>query len=203
MRILLVLFMCLVGCAASTPPLYSGVFNQGPECVAVWQSNEFPLEIVVDRRFSPEQQQALQEAVVTWNSAVGASVFEITREVNWYDTEVWARHDGTIYVILNDLPAPWLGICALDWHDCASHNALIGFDVASPAWGATLIFEHELGHALGLAHDFSWRPSIMFPYVLDSGARIMADDINVVRWEMTHGYQEHPAVSELDAGAIR
>lgn len=200
MRFLLALFLCLVGCAASTPPLYSGVYHHG-DCVAVWQANEFPLEVVVDRRFSPERQLALQEAVTEWNTAVGTPVFTITREIDWYDTEIFARREHTIYVVLNDLPNTWLGVCSLEWSDCRSHNALIGFDVASPDWGATLIFEHELGHALGLMHDDHWTPSIMYPYVLESGGRILDDDLNYVRWETTHGYQADPTVSESIAGS--
>lgn len=206
MRILLaVLFACLVGCAA-VPPMTGGVYHNSDQCAAVWQSEDFPLEVVVDRRLSPERQRALQEAIQTWNDVAGTTVFTITREIDWYEREMMYRHDGTIYVMQGDLTQVQmdglgyiLGLCNLDWHDCHNHNALVTIDLAAPDWGASLIFEHELGHALGLTHD-NWQPSIMWPYVLESGARVLPDDRNFVQWELTNDHQGNPSLSTSDAG---
>lgn len=204
MRILLALLLtCLVGCAAM-PPVSGGVFHHDT-CVAAWQSNDFPLEVVVDRRLPPEAQVGLQAAISIWNDAAGSPVFTITREIDWWDRELLDPHEGTIYVMYMDLPSPLLGLCSLEWPDCRNHYAIVTFDVAAPFWGATLIFEHELGHALGLTHD-DWQPSIMWPYALESGGRILHEDLRYVQWEMTHGYSGNPSLpasDSLDAGGSR
>lgn len=211
MRILLaLLFTCLVGCMA-VPPTTGGVFHNDV-CAARWQSSDFPLHIAVDRRLSPERQDALQEAVLEWNEAAGATVFTIDRFIDWYDREYMHRAQGWIYILVGDLPDiiehgvvnHLQGFCDLDWHtpDCTDRNALITLDVAVPNADAMLVFKHELGHALGLEHD-NWQPSIMWPYARESGNRILPDDLNFVHWEMTHGNQANPTVPSSDAGEGR
>jgi len=192
MRTLLaVLFPCLVGCMC-VPPTTNGVFYDG-SCAVHWQPEDFPLEVVVERQITPDQRIALEDAIRIWNDAVGAEVFHITRELNWYDPEWLRRRSGTIYVLVADIPdinppLTTLGLCSTNWNICRMHDAIVSLDITvQDGNDATVVFVHELGHALALRHDRS-QESIMYRHALASGKRIFQDDINYIRWEMTHGY---------------
>lgn len=199
MRTLLaMLFLCLVGCMGM-PPTAGGVLHSHG-CPAYWQPSDFPLSLVVDRQLSPERQNALQQAVLEWNRAVGAQVFTIDREIDWYDNELLHPIDSTVYAMQSDLPdsslpEQTLGLCILQSPYCHIEHARIFIDVATNDDDARLVWKHELGHALGLSHD-PWQPSIMWRYATTSGDRIMENDLNYIRWEMTRDYQTDTPVSE-------
>lgn len=202
MRIFLaVLIACLVCCVA-VPPTTGGVLSHS-QCSLRWQAQSFPLEVVVDRRFSSEQQDALQEAILDWNEAVGSDVFTLQREIDWWDSEIQNPHTNTIYVLLADIPddppSVIQGLSIVHDDSCYIDRALVFFDVAVPDGDAMLVFMHELGHTLGLAHDPDWQPSIMYPYANTSGGRILMDDINFVRWETTHDYQGNSSLPASNA----
>jgi len=199
MRTLLaLLFLCLVGCMG-IPPTTGGVLHYHG-CPAYWQPSDFPLPLVVDRRLSPERQDALQQAVLEWNEATGAQVFTVVREIDWYDSELLHPRDGTVYVLQsdlvdNDFPNVTQGLAVLHNPNCYIENVLVFIDVAVPNEDARLVWKHELGHSLGLAHDH-WQPSIMWRFATASGDRIMENDLNYIRWEMTRDYQADSPVSE-------
>lgn len=196
MRILMaLLFTCLLGCMAM-PSTVGGVMHHGG-CPVYWQPQDFPLHVVVDRRLSGTQQAALQEAVLRWNTAVGEAAFSVDREIDWYDLELLDPVDSTVYVMLADLPdrddTVIQGWASLTYDGCHITHVLTFLDVAVPDEDAMLVFEHELGHALGLDHD-EWEPSIMWHYANSSGGLIMPDDVTYIRWELTHDDQRHSAL---------
>lgn len=199
MRVLLALLLvCLMGCAA-LPPTMGGVLQQG-SCTVYWQPEDFPLHVVVDRRLSPARQEALQSATLRWNEEVGETVFTIDREIDWYDRELLHPRRSTIYVILLDLPDHIPGETTQGWcsleatQECQILHGLVFLDLAAPDETATLIFTHELGHAVGLSHD-SWQPSIMYRHANSSGGQVMQDDINFIQWEMGNGRQRDSSLS--------
>lgn len=203
MRILLaLLFTCLLGCMAM-PPTTGGVFHHG-SCPVYWRPQDFPLHVVADRRLTTVRRAALEEAIVRWNVAAGAEVFSLDREIDWFDLELLDPEQGTVYVLVMDLPdnpttgSITQGWASLSYDGCRIIHVLTFLDVAVPDQDAMLVFEHELGHSLGLAHDDN-ESSIMWYYANSSGGQIMADDLFYIRWELTHGNPRNPSLPEPEA----
>lgn len=183
----------LVGCA-NLPPTIGGVLHH-QDCAIHWQPNDFPLEIVVDRRFSPAQQETLHNSVDTWNTEVGGIVFTISREIDWFSRELLSPLPSTVYVLLYDLPEDNVqGLTTLDDERCHINRALVFLDVSVPTGDTRLVLTHELGHALSLAHDVE-QQSVMWPYAATSGGQIMPEDVRFIIWEMTYD-QASTSVSE-------
>ena len=200
--VLLLLCMLLSGCGAV--PTTGGVLHHN-SCPLTWEPQDFPLSVVVDTRLSGNQQAALIESVQAWNIAVGANVFTITREVEWFSTELLSPQTQTVYVLLSDLSnAGYLvqGLASLEAQDCHIQYVRVFIDLDVPDSDASLVLIHELGHSLGLSHD-RWQPSIMWQYANSSGGRIMPDDVNFIQWELTHGNQRNPSLSQQQTDGRR
>lgn len=178
-----------MGCLPPTQ-FSNGVYhNEGN--VVRWYPEDFPLEILVDQDIDPKRTAPLQEAVLWWNEEVGASVFTITREVSFFSREVSNPSQATIFVADADIPdftpgRTTQGYARLFWNGHRMKNVYILIDYAVPNSQAKSVFAHELGHALGLAHDES-NVSLMYRSSVNSQERIQDDDIAFVRWEMQRG----------------
>lgn len=176
------------------PPTSADVYYTNDTVHVVrWHPQDFPLTLLVDADFGETNLEALQQAVFSWNSSLDSEVFVLAeRRVSWTSSEIYAPDSGTIIVLRGDIPddSPMRikqGQANLTWNERTGHlaNVYVFLDIAVPDRDAMLVLKHELGHALGLRHD-DWRGSVMYRDAVGSGGRIMPDDLNFVRWEMTN-----------------
>lgn len=64
-------------------------------------------------------------------------------------------------------------------------TAILAVDPETSEDELVTMYEHELGHVLGLGHDEDVR-SIMYPLLNESGLHFMQYDLSFVRQEMGH-----------------
>lgn len=192
--LLVALSIGLLGCSVRLPPIQGGVyFTAETSAVVRWHPTDFPLTLVVDEQFDEMYFEALQQAVFAWNDKLDAQVFVISaHRVSRDSSEMDALDSGTVLVLQGDIPNEdstlfRQGQAFLDYSQRTGRlrSARIVLDVAVSRADAMLVFKHELGHTLGLQHDGEIE-SIMYWHATASDGRIMLDDLNFVRWEMTN-----------------
>lgn len=198
MRTLLLVFL-LVGCTKVDVPFVERVESSNDHPTELhWYPEDFPLEVVADKRIPPTQQFALQEAITEWNEAVGFTAFTLSREIDWWNPELSARLRGTVYVQRYDISDldfsnEVQGIAILDLVDTQIRSVAIFLDVDVSEENVTLVLKHELGHSLGLVHDFN-PASVMYPQESPQGGYILSSHVIFARWEADTQFSEDTEV---------
>lgn len=187
------LLLFLGSCTAS---LYNTQYLHGVCGAPIhWQDNDFPIQIYVAEDLPPERQGALQSAVLHWNEAAGLTVFTVVG----YST---TARQGRIIVQSYDLPDDLPSMEDDEWTVGLTRNvtsneltghieySIVSIDYKTPDWQAEIVFAHELGHALGLAHDMS-TSSVMYRRASQSAGYIEPDDITFVRLQASIGWSAY------------
>lgn len=176
-------------CGASTPmPLDGGLLKHHGRNI-YWTASDFPIYILIDDQLDDTLVSSIDLAVYEWNYQVGFSLFV----TDIYDfREPAPRTSGFIAVSQKDLgksprnpEANVLGLASPYLHESSSHikAVQVWYDDSITADNALLIMLHELGHALGLAHDNDCS-SIMHPHVVNCSSPeivIKEEDITRIR----------------------
>jgi len=187
MRALLLLFL-FVGCTKVEVPFVERVESANDHPTELhWYPEDFPLEVVADKRLPVSQQLALQEAVTDWNEAVGFTAFTLSREIDWWSPELSTRMRGTVYVQRYDISDldfsdDVQGVAILDLVDTQIRSVAIFVDTDVFEENVLLVLMHELGHSLGLVHDLD-PESVMYPQESSQGGHILTDHVIFARWE--------------------
>jgi hypothetical protein len=148
---------------------------------AYWESKYFPLPVYVDKNMPNHIIVGIYEATDVWNTRTGVNVFtpilvdfmeELPSGCGWL-AAVQQTYD-------NDKDGYWRGIEKPGSSSICLGEVSIRHGTVH-AYAAKL-WIHELGHALGLAHDHGDRRSIMYPTVYsDFPQYVMPDDASSVR----------------------
>ena len=161
-----------------------------------WEAQYFPLPVFIDRNMPDHLIVGMYDAINTWNINTGVHVFT---PVPVDLLEELPKGCGWVAAIEKDIPTSGLwravekpGTSSL----CAGEVSL---DVGIIQGTSAKLWAHELGHALGLAHDHGDKRSIMYPIVFsDYPQYLMPDDLASVR-NMVNGYfQPLPASVRLE-----
>lgn len=157
-------------------PLLDGGRTIKNDYEAYWHSENFPIKVFIDSRDPVEFQESMEIAARVWNMSLGLQVFD-TERVDFSNATITNTCGWVASQVVHDLETSGL------WHgEYYPGTSEICFGQVSiqpniKKNNIIKIFMHELGHALGLAHDEGDKRSIMHPIVFsDYPQYIMPDD---------------------------
>ncbi len=190
-RFLLLLMFALVAssCVPNMPPHDGGSIEvRGRE--VYWESEDFPIWVLIDERMPALYLQATLEAADDWNTAVGEQVFE---PIVYDHTRPAPRRSGFIAVSMRDLGLSprntrMLGLARAVLHTGTTHMKVgqVWFDLDLSDEIVLVVMQHELGHALTLEHDNDC-DSVMHPQVTqcEPPVHMTLEDRARIRYQMS------------------
>jgi predicted Zn-dependent protease len=160
--------------------------NQGP---LIWEAKSFPISVFAHGSVSKENRESIKVAINKWNSRVGRKVFQLGNYEKPVDEEK-DTHCGWVVITEGEIqpyaPESWYAFYVPHYHQNKICSGFIMIDDDADSEYSDKIFIHELGHALGLVHDFQ-RTSIMLHEIdLDICQGITEQDRNLVRIQMNN-----------------
>lgn len=184
----------LAGCAAANQCLLTPRTPRADEsqlsvnsCQVPRHWEHFPVSLQAE--LSPEYEHEAHEAVRIWNGLVG------------FEFLTWGSGTASILITEEDLgdnlheirklgqATTWVGT------DNSIESALIQLDTNLSSTLLVPVILHEIGHALGLAHDERDPRSLMFPMTWEPRIqRLTAEDVNAIRVQLPEGLPRAPIV---------
>lgn len=151
------------------PRLPPDELPHAPECAA-WEYPKYatlPVRVAVtgNSLHAELMRQQVDRAIDTWNTAVGFELLAV------------AQPGGRVDISVQSLPMlPWLGGMA----NLTKTGGRLRTLVQVNGKQAQFVLTHEVGHALGLAHDIDDKLSVMHPH--DPATQPTLDDARALRW---------------------
>ena len=139
-----------------------------------WEPRYFPLLVHVDNTMPIETISSVNRAIDAWNYRAGATIL-VPISVDF--DESLPSGCGWIAAVQKELDTSglWRGIYKPGTSKMCHGEVSVRPEIRKS--NMTKLWMHELGHALGLAHDHGDRRSIMYPVVYtDFPQYIMPDD---------------------------
>lgn len=182
------------GCAATNQCLLTPRTPRADESQLSTNSCQVPrhweqFPISVQATLSTEYEHEAHEAVRIWNGLVG------------FEFLTWEAGAESILIVEADLGDNLSGIRKLGqattWvgTDNSIESALIQLDTDLSSALLVPVILHEIGHALGLAHDERDPSSLMFPMTWEPRIqRLTAEDVNAIRVQLPEGLPRVPIV---------
>lgn len=146
-----------------------------------WALNQYPLTLVIRPEIPTELRTRIVMAANVWNLVVGYTIFEIGPDRL---TELSSRNTIVITGPLSEsFGDHTLGLTSLGANVMSGVIQHAQMELLTNLSGpkAFQIALHELGHALGLAHDHEDPLSVMYPYYLTDKAILRENDIQYVK----------------------
>lgn len=192
---ILLLAALVPGCHKTDKALLDGGQRVKNNYEVYWEAKYFPLSVFVDKSMPDHVILGVYEAVEDWNTAAGIPVF-VPILVDFM--ERLPEGCGWIAAVYKDIETDglWRGVEKPGTSKLCAGEVILDYGVL--VGHSAKLYTHELGHALGLAHDPGDKRSIMHPIVYsDYPQYIMPDDMVSVK-EMVVG-QFRPMKHSLKA----
>ena len=151
-----------------------------------WESDDFPLWLLIDNTLPDEHITATLEAAAMWNHSVGMQVFE---PIVYDFVRPAPRWSGFVSVSMRDLGASSrntrvMGVARAVLFEESTHMraSQVWFDEDLDDPILLIVILHELGHSLTLDHDSDCN-SVMHPYVVNCTqlVSLLPEDLERIR----------------------
>jgi len=152
---------------------------------AYWAEESFPIVVVVYENDPEDFQAAVLDAIDVWNQTVGVQVFTPVRMNYLNQVPTGCGWIATIAVDELEFAGYWTGKFVGQTSQLCKGQISILKNV-KPS-NVFKVYVHELGHALGLAHDPGDKRSIMYPTVYTNAPQFIMPDDTLAVWTMTRG----------------
>jgi hypothetical protein len=160
----------LVSCFATT----TNVSTQSVKDISVYKvvdspPRQFPLKICVEHRFSPEQQEAIYQALLDWRNFSDNKI-SYAIQFGWHPEKPFSEYNYYNYPCITVWKRAWNDVGIFDIlmktsfvaHGFAIDNFIVVVDRDDLSyWTTYSIFKHEFGHTLGMQHIKSKFPALM------------------------------------------
>lgn len=154
-----------------------------------WRAEAFPLQVQIHPYFSEEEYQIMKRGAEVWNREVGLTVIEVLPRTPDFDDSY--EHYGHIAFEPARLGRTSTGSKTFGstrfsrvlgtLGELGYSRILIDFSILHLPETLESVTTHEIGHALGLAHDPNDYVSVMFPYNHGLTYYVQPADVQAIR----------------------
>lgn len=181
----------VIACAVAAPPRNGGALRVGGG-FNHWDASAFPIPVRISVEETLEIRAGLLLAIQRWNHDAEVPIFSYEEvEPGSRDLSYPVHTLGTVVVVRAAVRrSPIDPTIAINERVYRGYGTIIAsrirLDHTTGPQSITEIFTHELGHALGLAHDVGDPGSIMYPIISTQRESfyIQDEDLRLIRIQM-------------------